>query len=327
MVRPVGGRPPAAEILPDADFIRLYREIGPEKLAERLGIGRRRVYSRRKRLEARMGEAIPVPPANAHNSSTRAPVHSGRRHIEVRDGVVLVGSDAHYWPGIVTPAHRAFVRFCKEMSPAVVVMNGDVLDGASISRHPPIGWEKRPSLIDEIEACKDRLGEIEMACPKAARFWTLGNHDARFETRLASVAPEYARVHGVHLKDHFVHWEPCWSVWISDQVVVKHRMRAGIHAPHNNTMWAGMSIITGHLHSLKVQPITDYRGTRYGVDCGTLAGGPGGPQFHDYLEDNPASWRPGFIVLTFRDGRLMWPEIVAVVDEDTVEFRGELLEV
>ena len=150
--------------------------------------------------------------------------------------------------------------------------------------------------------------------------------NSRFETRLATVAPEYAKIHGIHLKDHFPDWEPCWSVFINDDVVVKHRFKAGIHAPHNSTMWAGRTIITGHLHSLKVMPITDYNGTRWGVDCGTLAD-IYGPQFGGYMEDNPRSWRSGFIVLTFRDGHLMWPEVVHVIGEGRVEFRGEIVEV
>lgn len=63
----------------------------------------------------------------------------GRLHLDVMDGVVLVGSDAHYWPGVISTAHRAFVRACELLKPVAVVMNGDMLDGASISRHPPIG--------------------------------------------------------------------------------------------------------------------------------------------------------------------------------------------
>jgi len=73
-------------------------------------------------------------------------------------------------------------------------------------------------------------------------------------------------------------------------------------------------------------PITDYNGTRFGVDAGCLADTEG-PQFIDYLEDNPTLWRSGFIVLTFRSGRLMWPEPVYVVEDGKVGFRGEIIEV
>src|SRR5690606_7816291 len=116
--------------------------------------------------------------------------------------------------------------------------NGDAFDGASISRHPPIGWEERPTVIQEIEACQERLGEIEQAAGKARKVWTLGNHDMRFAARLASAAPEYAKVHGLRLEDHFPFWEFGWSCWINDDVVVKHRHRGGIHAAHNSTLHA-----------------------------------------------------------------------------------------
>jgi hypothetical protein len=150
--------------------------------------------------------------------------------------------------------------------------------------------------------------------------------NSRYESRLAAIAPEYARVHGVHLKDHFPDWTPCWSVWINNDVVIKHRFKSGIHATHNNALWSGKTIVTGHLHSLRVTPLSDYTGTRYGVDCGTLAD-PYGPQFVHYTEDNPVNWRSGFVVLTFYRGRLLWPEVVHVIDEGQVTFRGRVYEV
>lgn len=254
-------------------------------------------------------------------------VHSHRHQISIKNGVILVGGDAHYWPGEPTAAHRAFVAFCKEYRPKAVIVNGDVLDASTISRHPPIGWEKRPTLIEEIEVCQERLHEIEKATPRACELvWNLGNHDGRFETRIATVAPEFAKIHGVHLRDHFPLWTPAWATWINDVAVVKHRFKSGIHAPHNNTLWAGRTIITGHLHSQKVMPISDYNGTRWGVDTGCLAD-PDARAFVDYSEDNPKSWRSGFVVLTFVAGELLPPELVTVWRPDAVTFRGSIIKV
>lgn len=315
--------------VPDADFIDLFKELGPENTARHLGIGVRRVYKRREMIEKRTGQALPSPtsPHSRPRGEYGASQVPGRLELKLYDGVILIGSDAHYWPGEPSTAHRAFVKFCRDLKPKIVVMNGDVLDGSSISRHAPIGWEHRPSLIQEIEACQERLGEIVKAAEGAQYIWPLGNHDARFETRLATVAPEYAKINGVHLSDHFgAEWQPCWSCFINDDLVVKHRFKSGVHAPHNNTVAAGRTMVTGHLHSLKVQPISDYNGTRWGVDTGTLAD-PYGAQFADYTEDNPRSWRSGFAVLTFRNGELMWPELAHVVRPDFVNFRGELIEV
>jgi hypothetical protein len=250
----------------------------------------------------------------------------GRKEASLQDGVVLVASDFHYWPGEPSVAHRALVKFCKKLKPSIVVANGDVFDGCSISRHPPIGWNKLPSVKEELEVCKERLGEIAKAAPKARRFFPLGNHDARYEVRLAQVAPEFKDVHFVSLADHFVEWTPCWSLHINDNTVIKHRYSGGQHAPYNNTVKSGRSIITGHLHSQKVTPYSDYNGTRYGVDTGCIAD-PYHNAFQDYTEDNSKDWRSGFCVLTYRNGCLLYPELVTVWDANHVQFRGELIEV
>lgn len=311
--------------LSDADFAVLFEKEGAAKLARRLGTDARSVYRRRQRLEAKIGRQLTGP---GHPAQTRSHIaHPQRIHIDVSDGVVLVGSDAHYWPGEPSTAHRAFVAFAKALKPRAIIVNGDAFDGASVSRHPPIGWAGQPTVQEEIETCQDRLDEIVKAKPRGCRtIWNLGNHDARFETRIATVAPEYAKVAGVSLKDHFPRWEPAWATWINDDVVVKHRFKGGRFAPTNNTLWAGRTMVTGHLHSAKVQPISDYNGTRFGVDTGCLAE-PYGPQFRDYTEDAPVDWRSGFAVLTFRGGRLLWPELVTVWEPGKVQFRGDVVEV
>lgn len=304
----------------DAEFIELFTQGGAAAVADAYNLRHPDIYKRRRRLENKYDRPIHAP------SNVPTDFHPEKRKFAIKDGVVLVGSDAHYWPGIVSTAHRAFVRACEVLKPKAVIMNGDVLDGATISRHASVGWEDRPTVADEIEAGKDRLGEIHAAAGNAKLFFTLGNHDSRFESRLAAVAPEYIQVQGVHLKDHFPDWLPGWSVLINDNVMVKHRFKGGIHATHNNALWSGMTMVTGHLHSLKVTPFSDYNGTRWGVDTGTLAD-THGPQFRDYMEDNPRNWRSGFAVLTFKNGRLMWPDVVHVVEPGIVEFRGEEWEV
>lgn len=311
-----------ASAVSDEEFAAIWAEEGgsPSRVAKRIGVAERNVYARRNRLE---GRGVGLPTARSITSTNP----DARLHVDVPDGVVLIGSDAHYWPGEPTTAHRAFVHFCKELQPKVVVLNGDVLDGARISRHAPIGWETRPSLIQELEVCQERMHEIALAAgKKCKRYHPLGNHDARFETRLATVAPEYARVHGVHLKDHFPDWQACWSLWVNENTVIKHRFRGGIHGVYQNTLHAGMSMVTGHDHALRVSPLSDYRGTRYGVSSGCLADAYG-DQFVDYTEDNPRSHRSGFVVLTYFRGELLWPELVAVRDAGHVEFRGKVIAV
>lgn len=320
----------AAKACTDDEFIRLFESVGPTRTAEQIGVSVRAVNKRRVSLETTLRRQIVAPFTN--QASTRVGAqHSGRVSLEVDEGVALVCSDGHYWPGPATTAHRAFVQFCKgahlDTPVRAVIMNGDAFDGVSISRHPPIGWEAAPTVQEEIEAVQDRLHEIETASPRGCPLvWTLGNHDGRFETRLATVAREYAKLKGFHLQDHFPAWKPAWSCWINDEVVIKHRYKGGTHATHNNTLASGKTVITGHLHSLKVTPYNDYNGIRWGVDTGCLADHEA-KAFLDYTEDNPKNWRSGFVVLTFNKGRLAWPEVVHVLNETEVEFRGKVITV
>jgi hypothetical protein len=311
---------PGIRAIDDQTFLQEFKSIGATALARKYDILERAVYARRRRLERIVGVVATPPTRGGHVEQLDK--HPAGISLGIEDGHVLIGSDSHYWPGVVSTAHRAFLEFAKEYSPKVIIKNGDEADFPQISRHAPIAWEKRPKLSEEVDNLKAMLSEIEKVCPKARRIWPLGNHDGRFETRLATVAPEYANIHGVHLKDNFPQWEPCWATFINQDTVVKHRYKSGVHAPHNNTLWAGRTMVTGHLHALKVQPLSDYNGTRWGVDTGTMAD-PYGPQFYNYTELNPLNWRSGFVLLTFVNGKMLWPELVWVSGPDKVQFRGK----
>ena len=312
--------------LSDADFISQFEQLGAIKLARKIGISKRNIWARRASLENRYGVQVRSP--NTRNTR-QAERHAAVLSFQVENGIALVGSDAHIWPGKPTTAMRAFVAFCKEMRPKLAILNGDVLDFPQVSRHPPIGHLSLPNIAEEIESAQEQLFEIEKATPRSCKLvWPVGNHDLRFETRLAVSAPEYAKLHGHSLKHYFPAWQACWRADINDDVVIKHRHKNGIHATFNSTLWAGKTMVTGHLHSQVVRAFTDYRCTRYGVDTGCLAD-PRAKAFVDYTEASPLNWRSGFAVLTFKDGYLLPPELVTVHEQkpDHVIFRGEVIRV
>lgn len=313
----------------DGEFIELWRahKGRAREIAQKLGVALRSVELRRRRIERKHNTRLEASGPQAHYYKHLSPTeYSARRAVEIQNGVAIIFSDAHFWPGVRTTAFKALLMFIRELKPKVIVNNGDAFDGASISRFPRIGWDSRPTVIDELKACTERLTEIEDAASGTKLYWPLGNHDSRFETRLAQNAPEFEGVKGFALKDHFPSWLPCWSVWINGDVVVKHRLKGGIHATRNNTLNAGKTTFTGHLHQLKVTPLDDYNGTRWGVDTGTLAD-PSGPQFTDYTEDGFHDWRSGFAVATFHNGALLWPELCAVNSFGHVDFRGQVIDV
>jgi len=315
--------------LSDDEFIELWKIHGSAVAIQKITKGNiRTIQRRRSHLETKYGLLMPA--KNPNGRPERSPAAYDRKQLGILNGTVIVFSDAHFWPNIRTTAFNALLWAIKEFKPTAVICNGDALDGASISRHPPSGVSgKEPTLIEELKACQAALEEVEETAKEARHnvrlVYTWGNHDSRFNARLAANAPQFAETFGFKLEDHFPNWEFCMTCWATDDVVIKHRYKGGVHATHNNTVGAGKTIVTGHLHSLKVTPYSDYNGNRFGVDTGTLAE-PYGPQF-SYGEDNPLNHRSGFAILTFNDGKLLWPELVHKWDEGQVEFRGQIINV
>lgn len=239
-----------------------------------------------------------------------------------------MGSDCHYNPNYVSTAHKAFVHFVKELKPNMVVLNGDLFDFAQISQHNRIGYQQHPTVQQELEEVQARLGDIEKVRPAGCILHrTIGNHDLRFDGKLSNVLPQYEGVKGMCLADHLYGWSYSWSVVVNNNTMIKHRWHNGIHAVYNNILKGGMSMVTGHLHSLKVTPWTNYKGDMYGVDTGMMAAVKD-DQFM-YHEDSSVNWRAGFAVLTYINGHLMPPELVQVINEDEglVFFRGQLHEI
>lgn len=196
----------------DEEFIELWRtyESG-SVMAKAINMDLRSILRRKNAIEIRYSENL----KSKNNPTQTVKLNAARKELGIENGIVLVFSDAHFWPGIHTTAYKGLLWAIKEFQPKAVIANGDVFDGASISRFPRIGWDSTPSVIQELKACEIALGEIEEAAKKARHnvnlVWTLGNHDARFENRLAANAPQYEYVKGFSLKDHFPAWHPCWS--------------------------------------------------------------------------------------------------------------------
>ena len=311
----------------DEEFIEVWNQYNSaSQVSKALGLTIRHTHSRRRDIESKHSIVLTANDARSPTFNVTIPQNGVRVNVEMDDGVIMVASDCHYYPGIISTAHKAFVKLIPELKPRMVVINGDAFDGASISRHDPIGWQKMPSVKQELDACQDRLSEIENASKNAKLHFTWGNHDMRFNTRLASQAgTAFEGVHGMNLTDHFPRWKFSTSIMVNESCMIKHRWHNGIHAVYNNTLKSGTSIVTGHLHSLKVTPWTDYTGTRYGVDTGTMAN-LDDPAF-EYAEDNSRNWRSGYAVLTFWQGKLMPPELCEVISEGIVYFRGKIIEV
>jgi hypothetical protein len=290
------------------------------------------VFSRRNRIEARYkitlkSELEPIDIKNP--SESVALIVSSRRDInrfEIEDGVVLVGSDAHYSPGYVPLAHKAMCNLLVDMGTQVsaVILNGDILDGGQISRHARIAWKPAPTVKQELEAVQDRLGEIEQARPAGCKLLrTYGNHDMRFENRLSANVPEFEGVGGFTLREHLPRWDDSERIDINDDCVVIHDWHSGVHSGWNDVLKGGCHTITGHTHELSAKAHRGFKSTHYGIKSGMLA-----DEYQnefDYRQGKPGfNWQSGFVVLTWRDGMLLYPEFCSVRDNGKAYFRGKL---
>jgi len=312
----------------EKEFIELFKlHRSPKIVAEILKISERSVHSRKKRLEQVFGMTLESNDNRGRPKFT-VPENKVRCEYELKDGIILVGSDCHYNPDYISTAHKAFVYFTKQLKPNMIVLNGDLFDFAQISQHHRIGYQHHPTVQQELEEVQNRLGDIEKVRPAGCILHrTIGNHDLRFDGKLSNVLPQYEGVMGMCLDDHLPHWSSSWSLVVNNNTMIKHRWHNGIHAVYNNILKGGMSMVTGHLHSLKVTPWTNYKGDLYGVDTGMMAAVKD-DQFL-YHEDSSVNWRAGFAVLTYINGHLMPPELVQVINEDEglVFFRGQLFTV
>lgn len=323
----------ATEKATDEEFARAWVQFDGRvsTVATAFGMSERRAYERRLRVEKNLGIVLPAGRDVTGRSKVSLPKR-GHRHIVKTTGActAVVFGDAHYWPTEDrSTAFLALLAIIEEFKPKLIFDNGDAFDGARASRHPPQGWQSLPDVADELAVCQERKGEIaavaRKANPEAELRHHIGNHDARFAARLAMAAPEFIRVKGFDLADHFPDWSFSWSSEWNRHTMIKHRWHGGIHATWQNALKSGRNMVTNHLHRLCVTPIGDYNDRRWGVDCGTLSEfGPEAEKF-SYGEDNPFNWGEGLAVLNTDDkGRLLPPELCEVMDGKAY-FRGQVV--
>lgn len=334
--------------LSDDEFIAKWRENpSPAALSKATGVNVRNIMARRRSIEVRYNIKLDTDPSYKLNknkeSAEKARVerekreeklkerleatqHSVRRGMELEQGRVIIFSDAHFTDETTT-GFKALLKFIEHFKPKAIICNGDAFDGAVLSRFPSINYERKPSVLDELNYCKTHLEAIEKVRPAGCRLiWTLGNHDMRYEAALVARAPEFAGVDGFNLKYHFPNWETCWSFWVNEDTVIKHRHKGGRYAGYNNVTASFANIFTGHTHVLTCSPISTFdQKTYWGVQTGTLA--DINSESFQYTEDNAKDWRQGFIMASWERGRLLMPEMVMTCGENEVEFRGEILEV
>jgi hypothetical protein len=313
----------AQKFVSDDEFIRIWREFkSPTRVAEELKQSTRSVLHRRNTLQTRHN--IELATLDQRLPANRILIPDKRIRVEADIvGPVVVFSDAHFYPGFDGPGYQALLAVIKQVKPVLIIANGDVLDAATMHSFSPLGWHQPPTIKQEMDAVREAMTGIQKAAKGAYLHRTIGNHDIRFDKRLAASVPEVRDVYGMSLKDHLPEWVESWSIFINQNTMVKHRIHSGIHSGWNNVLKSGVSTVTGHTHMLEIKPFGDYKGRRYGVSTGMLAD-PKSDAFY-YLEDNPINWCQGFAVLTYDDEKRLLPPELCEVIEGKAYFRNKVV--
>lgn len=296
----------------------------------------RTLFRYRRHVEQILGITLETHKKNEHLVQFRRVPQRTRRVDFKSEAMIINFSDCHWWPDQKhTDAHIIMLKMIEEMKPHGVACRGDMMDGARLSRFGKRYLEDTPSTEDEVETCMFYMAEIADVAKQARRKVDLdinvGNHE-RIEIALANLeSAESEVVSGLlaglkaseksPMEIFFPDWHIGTSTIINDTFLWKHKpMKGGTHARRNSTLNAGISIGNGHTHRLGVTYISDYAGTRHGVECGTLAD-PLSDQFL-YTEDNATDWQHGFVIQMFNGKDV--ESIPVIVHDGKARFNGKV---
>lgn len=107
---------------------------------------------------------------------------------EISQSRVLIISDLHF-PYQNNEAIEVAINYGVEKDVNCVLINGDLFDFATISRHEK-DWKFRP-VVDEVNAVKQFFDYLKDRLPNARIVFKEGNHDERFEKWAFQKVPEF----------------------------------------------------------------------------------------------------------------------------------------
>lgn len=262
----------------------------------------------------------------------------GRQHLDV-----LVGSDFH--SQMCDPfALRVFLDFAKWTQPDVVVLNGDVVDFASISRHRKLPGHFHWNLQDEIDWARRFFGDVRAACPDSTILFVIGNHEYRLVNYLADTAPELASLRtlsfsalfgleehriGLVCRSNFLapysaqkrkELSENWHV-IGDAYVVTHGTKFGKVASADQLARFQKSGTSGHTHRPQI-----FTGNSLGTGALSWMSTPMMASHavgRDYVAE-PSAWMMGFGRASIHRGQVS--QQLVIVHERWAEFAGRTWE-
>lgn len=227
--------------------------------------------------------------------------------IELKDGIIAVASDFHV-PFQDMKAVEAFLDYCAEVQPNIIVINGDLVDMYMLSRFAK-GEGRNP--MAEIDEARTILERIRMTCKNAEIYYVIGNHEQRLEKTILTKAPELASL----IEDIFsifrldnLEIKGVGTITVNDNFVFKHGNllgnKSGLSAIKEMEN-AYLSGATGHTHRL-AKYIARKAGRKFvWLETGCLCS-----MEPEYML-NP-NWQQGFGMIQFENGKVKRAEVLEI---------------
>lgn len=215
--------------------------------------------------------------------------------------------------GILSDIHVPFhsmsaittaIKHLREIKIDCLILNGDIMDFYSISRH-----EKEKDLRDfgkEIEMGRNFLQKIRDLFPLIPIYYKMGNHENRWQKYLNDQAEEFAQLHEMQFEQFFrldklgIIYIPDWQgIELSDLLVLHgHEIMAGGMNPSQSTFNKTFcNTIIGHVHrttsTIKKNGFKQFYHT-YSTGCLTQLS----PKYYPFAQHNN-----GFAVVRIEEGK------------------------
>src|SRR5271157_90886 len=107
----------------DQQIIDAYTELqSTKKVADLLGLAVQSVITRKRKIQNDRGIILPVrDPRPAYNTIAIDRSTAVARY-QITNGRILIGSDAHIWPGPRTTMQRGFLHLARLLKPDCIVL-------------------------------------------------------------------------------------------------------------------------------------------------------------------------------------------------------------
>jgi hypothetical protein len=232
----------------------------------------------------------------------------------------------------------AFQSAIRDLRPDGVLFNGDILEGAEISRHPKIpGWTE--SLQSEFDFAREMIRQVrENAGHRGDIFWTGGNHDVdRLASYLTQTAPGLASLRDLRIDRQLGLDEYAVRLFTGGTIAsprgtedarpgfllfghyrIHHGTRLGATPAVEELRDAGRSGQSGHVHRASQAWATNER--QEAISWMTTPAGCRHEVGRAYMKGTTTGWQRGFgFARIFADGSVHQYPVVVSGDRLSVE--------